>query len=240
MKYLSFYIVILGLIVINLLTVSCNKNQEPVYQMKTFEFNRNIDSIKSYMLSKSHIKFDLINDSTIGILGITDSIKPWDQTHFVSCRDTIGMNRFYALKQDSALHKIDSCYSTLNRQFFNGLSINKNTRIILLNPADKNDTLKYEGQKKFGNLNVYSFYYRFHGYDGDYRLYLCDSIGEIAFYSGAWNNIVLLDNIINSASLNSKWQNIKSKLLADTSFFPIPFEVLPKNEVIYFSPYNPK
>jgi hypothetical protein len=226
--------------VISLLTFSCNNNKEIAFQMKTFEFHRNIDSIKSYMLRRTRIKYDLIDDSTIAILGITDSIRPWDQTHFVSCRDTAGMDRFYALKQDSALHKIDSCYSKLSEQYFNGLSIYKNTRIVLLNPADKNDTLRYEGQKKYGNLNVYSFYYRFQGFDGDYRLYLCDSIGEIAFYSGAWNNIVLLDNIINSSSLNSKWQNIKAKLLADSSFFPIPFEVLPKNEVIYTLPYDPK
>jgi len=124
---------------------------------------------------------------------------------------------------------------------FYNMHISKKTIIVRLGKnKNDNDTLRYEAVKKFNNRNVYSFYYHFKGYDGDYRLYLCDSIGEVAFYSTTWRNLSVLNKIINDDAFNSKWQAVKAKLMADTTYFPVPLNLYPERKLKFIAPVSDK
>lgn len=230
------FIISLFLLILLSFFIGCSKSEETICQFKTFEFVRDMDTLSSFMLTDVRIKYDSINDSTIIINSITDSLKTWKSNKKYYFRDTVGSGKYYGTKHDSIVSIIDSVYKEMKMKRINDLNINPKTKIILINPVGQNDTLRYEGEKKYGNITVYSFYYRYHGHDGDYRLYLSNNFGEIAFYSGAWKNITLLDRIYNSESLDKKWQNLKNELLKDSLFFPIPLDLINKQKFHYTPP----
>lgn len=116
-------------------------------------------------------------------------------------------------------------FRSLNYQpYSHPFIINKNTKLLL--DHGKIDTLGYESQKKYKNLSIFSFYYHSKALDSDYRLFFSNSFGAIAFYSGPWSNLTILDKIIGSEELNAKWQRLRIDFTADSLFFPTPIESL--------------
>jgi hypothetical protein len=247
LKYLPFIAFIL-LFFSCLRKDSFNGSQKEslIYEYKTYEFKRNADYINTYgfkrnsdylnrfKLTKSRSKYDKTNDSTISIIAITDSLKDWDSTRYRLERDT---NAFYPIHRSrlrSLWSKEDTILSHFKLELLYDTSINERTKIIFINVGGNNDTLKYECKKEYDNLNIYSFFCSScKALDSGYNIYLCDSIGVIAIFSGPWNILSILNKIDNSNVLNSRLQKIKYQLLNDTVFFPLPFECFKKEKVVY-------
>jgi hypothetical protein len=217
--------------------ISCKRKESTYYEFKRLEFTRRPDTVQTFMLFLQRIKYDPINDSMIQFAIKTDSVKDWHSSKYFidkGISDTDPKNQF---KLDSIQRNEDQEFLSLKQDHFNFPGISKRTRIINLQGVDDNDTLMFESEKKLSTTNLYSFYYHFNGFDGDYRLFLADSIGPVAFYSVAWKALILLDKIKNSQDLDNKWQRLKYQLLRDSLFFPIPTGLMQKNR--YVAPYKP-
>jgi len=218
--------------------ISCKRKESTYYEFKRLEFTRRPDTVQTFMLFLQRIKYDKLNDSIILFAVKTDSVKNWHSSNYKSDRDTTESDPKYQLKLDSIQKFEDQEFLSLKQDHFNFPGINKQTKIINLQGVVDNDTLVFESEKKVGTSNLYSFYYHFNGFDGDYRLFLADSIGPVAFYSVACKALILLEEIKNSQDLNQKWQRLRYQLLRDSLFFPIPSDVIQKNS--YVAPYKPK
>lgn len=178
----------------------------------------------------------MLNDSTIILLSIIDSIKPWDSTKFIAERNA---NRYGERVNEMKLYwnDCDSILLNLSRPTFYFPKISQKTFILFLNAGGDNDTLIFECKKNYNNMNVYSFVCNScRAYDSGYRAFFCDGIGVIAIYSGPWNNVSILDKIFDSEALNDKLQIVKTQLLNDSLFFPYANECRESNKVIYTPP----
>jgi len=212
-----------------------SRNKEPIYyEYKRIEFTRQPDTIKEHMLYLERIRYDKANDSSILFFAIVDSIQSWNSSNYRSSRDTVGWEPTYKQELDSIWEIQHKKLLSLKYDMFDFPGINQKTKIINLNGIEENDTLIFESKKEISSTNVYSFYFRFNGDDGDYRLYIADSIGPIAFCSVAWRTQLLLNKVINSKDLDNKLNRVKTQLLADTLFFPAPKDST--SNVIYIPP----
>jgi hypothetical protein len=72
-------------------------------------------------------------------------------------------------------------------------------------------------------------------YDAGYSIFICDSIGVVGI-TGSPGYGSILDKIINNNMLNSKWQIVKTQLLADSLFFPHPINTHLKSKVKFSAP----
>ena len=164
----------------------------------------------------------MLNDSVIFILNLVDSVKPWDSTKF---------------EYERHAEKNDSLFIAGNSNILIGTDINKNTKLLIQYSGGYIDTLNYYCFKKYNGLKIYSFFCAScSDMDSGYNLFLCDSIGIIATYSGPWQMISVLDKIYNSDFLNKRLQGIKAQLLADSIFYPTPFECFDNNDTVKYTP----
>lgn len=220
---ISSWIILLGFI----LGISCSREKPLQFKYKTIDFSRSPDTVQSYAVSLSRIRFKKIDDSTIVFISIKDSMKPWNSNSYRHERDKSNMDEYLYAKMDSIWSENEKTYSSFDEKPFYFKGINEKTRIISLSldNEQENETLLYEMKKEYNNINIYSFYYNFKGFDGDYRVYFCDSIGIIAWYSTSWSILSILEEIKNSDKMTEKWKSIKPYFLEDTSFFPYPNSV---------------